>query len=179
MFGLSLSSIKLIAILVGVSLVAIFSASVMHKVDQAKYNQLLLNYSQAQVKVVQQAKLEQAAQDQIALNSAVDEATAQQKIVVETQTVEKEVTKYVPDTTHCITYGVLRVLDGSASGVDPDSLSEPSGQPNDACAGVTPATLVVLIADNYATARANAKQLTDLQAFIRAITAESQKDKTP
>lgn len=166
MFGLSLTSIKLIAILAGAVLIAAFAATTMHKVDQAKYNQLLLNYSQAQVKVVQQARVEQAAQDQIALNSAVDEATAQQKIVTQIQTIEKEVIKHVPDTTNCITYGVLRVLDASARGVDPDSVPLPTGQSDGTCAGVTPSTLVTIIADNYGAARANAEQLAALQAFI-------------
>jgi hypothetical protein len=179
MFGLSLTSIKLIAMFAGAVILAVFTATITHKVDLAKYNQLLLNYSQAQVKVVQQAKLEQAAQDQIALNSAVDEATAQQKIVVQMQMVEKEVLIHVPDTINCITYGVLRVLDASARGVDPDSVPLPPGELDGTCAGVTPSTLVTIIADNYAIARANAEQLTALQAFIRAVTAESQKDKTP
>jgi hypothetical protein len=174
MFGLSLTSIKLIALFAGAVAIAAVAAMTMHKVDLADYEALQLKYAQAQVQAVQKAQAETRAEDQVATNIAVADAEAQGKIVGQTQAITKEVVKYVPDTTHCITYGVLRVLDAHALGRDADTLILPTGKSNDACADIAASDLVAVIASNYDAARANAQQLTDLQAYVREIVKVSQ-----
>ena len=75
MFGFS--SFKLIAMLVLVAGTAIGTATVTHKVDNARFEKLELGYAQAKEKAVEEARAAQAAQDKIALTAAVAEATAQ------------------------------------------------------------------------------------------------------
>lgn len=68
----------------------------------------------------------------------------------------------------CVTYGLVRQHDAAALGVDPDALQLPAGAADDACSPVTDADLADAIGDNYASARANAQELTDLQANAKA-----------
>lgn len=164
MFGLSLTSIKLIAMLMGVIAVAAVAAYGQYRIDLSKYEALELNYSQAQIKATQQAKVEQAAQDQVALNSAVSEAAAQQKIV----TVTQEVPVYVKETQTCITFGDIRLLDAAISGRDPSTLNLPTGQSDDACSPISMRSLAAIVTGNLTAAVRNAEQLTQLQAFVKA-----------
>jgi hypothetical protein len=64
----------------------------------------------------------------------------------------------------CVSYGLVRQHDAAALGVDPDTLPLPAGSSDDACSPVTNSALADAISDNYAAARANAQELTDLQA---------------
>jgi hypothetical protein len=153
------------------ALIASSSAWVTHRVDTATLETLKREHAEAQTEAVAIAKAEQAKQDDIALNAAVAEATAQQKIEVRTVTIQKEITKYVSDTAHCITFGLIRVLDARVLGVDPADLALPAGQSDDACAPVTATALADSIVANYGAAVANAKQLNDLEATIAAMIA--------
>ncbi len=63
----------------------------------------------------------------------------------------------------CVSYGLVRQHDAAALGVNPDTLPLPSGVSDDTCSPVANADLADAISDNYAAARANAQELTDLQ----------------
>lgn len=107
--------------------------------------------------------------DAISLKSAVAEAAAQQKLAQEKSTIAKEVHRHVARNSSnpvCISYGLVRVLDAASLGADPDSLSLPVGQSDESCAPVAAADLAANVAANYAAARANAEQLSALQAWV-------------
>jgi hypothetical protein len=113
-------------------------------------------------------------EDSVTLHSAVAEAAAQQKLADEKSVIAKEVRRHVPRNSPCISLGLVRVLDAARLGADPDSLSLPAGQSDGACASVDAAHLAANITANYAAARANAEQLTALQAWVRAQADASQ-----
>lgn len=73
-----------------------------------------------------------------------------------------------PDHPGCVAYGLVRQHDAAALGVDPDTLQLPSGATDGACSPITNADLADAIGDNYAAARANAQELSDLQANATA-----------
>ena len=108
--------------------------------------------------------------DAISLNSAVAEAAAQQKLADETSVIAREVHRHVASNVRnrvCIPYGLVRVLDAASLGADPDRLSLPAGQSDDTCAPVAADALAANVAGNYAAARANAEQLSALEAWVR------------
>ena len=169
MFGFS--GFKLIAMLILVAGTAIGTATITHKVDNARFEKLELGYAQAKEKAVEEARAAQAAQDKIALTAAVAEATAQEKIVTINQVITKEIPSHVKDSGPCITYGLVRVLDGAASGRDPDTLALPTGKSDDACSPVKASDLAQSVADNYGAARQNSEQLTALQQTAKDLIA--------
>src|SRR5262245_3197586 len=88
------------------------AAWVTHQVDQAQLLKLENSYKDAENKAVKAAAAIQKAEDQVSLQAAVDEARKQAQIVTVTNTVTKEVPKYVPIGSKCpVTIGLLRVLD--------------------------------------------------------------------
>lgn len=109
---------------------------------------------------------------------ASEAATAhQQALAASAAVIKSKVSKHVhvpppvqgkPDRPGCVSYGLVRQHDAAALGVDPDTLPLPTGTSDDACSPVTDADLAGAITDNYAAARANAQELTDLQARDRA-----------
>ena len=108
--------------------------------------------------------------DAISLNGAVAEAAAQQKLADEKSIIAKEVHRHVASNGNsrlCIPYGLVRVLDAASIGADPDAFSLPAGQSDDSCAPVAADALAANVAANYAVARANAEQLSALQAWVR------------
>jgi hypothetical protein len=107
-------------------------------------------------------------EDSVTLHSAVAEVAAQQKLADEKSVIAKEVRRHVPRNSPCMSLGLVRVLDAASLGADPDALSLPAGQSDDSCAPVDAAHLAANIAANYAAARANAEQLSALQAWIKA-----------
>lgn len=132
--------------------------------------ELKLADSQAMTNAVTAAKADLAARDKVTLDAAVSRATSQQKIVTQTVTITKEIPAHVTpaqDARTCITYGLVRVFDAAAGGADPDTLSLPAGQSDDACAPVKASDLARSVAENYGSARDNADQLTALQGWVR------------
>ncbi len=164
----SLQAIKLIGVAVVVIGAGLAGAWLAHKVDRARYDALELRYRTAKVKAVEEAKAIQSAEDKVSLDRAVAEAAAQQKIVVQTQTITREISRHVTDHSDCITYGLVRVLDAGVLGRDPNSLPLPAGKSDNACAPVTAASLAQRLVTNFAAARANAEQLNALEAWIQA-----------
>lgn len=145
----------------------------MHHYDQADYNALVAANAKAQTLAVQKAKDVQAATDKIALDAAVAEAQAQQKIVMQHNVITQEITKYVPVHVTCITYGLVRLLDAASLGADPANSTVAAGKPDDACTSLTARQLAASVIDNYTTALANAEQLNALEAWVRSTVTAS------
>lgn len=119
------------------------------------------------------ARVQDNKQADISVHSAVKEGAAQQALAAVAATVKQKVPHHVhepaaPRAIGCVTYGLIRVLDAAALGIDPDDLALPAGKSDDACAPITNADLAAAVADNYASALSNAEQLNALEADIRA-----------
>lgn len=164
MFGLNPYSI---ALKIGIALVvAALAAFTTHKIDHGAYADLELKYAKAQQEQIEAGVRQLQHDTKITEEAAVAEAKVQQQIVVQTLTLTREVTRYVKDTSTCVTFGLVRVLDAAALGVDPADLPLPAGQSDDACAPVTASALAGSVATNYGTARQNAEQLNRLEATV-------------
>lgn len=167
---ISPTEIKVVAVVIGIVGIAGGSAWATHQIDQAHLLKIEAGWKDAELKAAESARRIQAAEDAVSLKSAVDEAKAQQQIQTKTETVIKEVTKYVPVASKCaVTLGFLRVLDASIQGVDPASLPLPAGKSNDSCAELDAPTVATRIIANFSTCQANAQQLTSLQDWVRKI----------
>lgn len=113
-----------------------------------------------------------SAQSAIDAKSAEDSAAHQTAEARVATVVKQKVYIHVhdpvaPRAVGCIPYGLVRLHDAAAIGVDPDTLPLPSGVSDDACSPVAVTALAEAIADNYAAARANAAQLNDLIGNVR------------
>ncbi len=141
-----------------------------YRFELSAYDALALSQAKAVEQAQQEAANTQKAVDTIHETAAVREATAQQHILVQTNTITKEVDRYVPSTVACIPVGLVRVLNGAASGVEPSRVIVAAGQPDDACAPISWRSLANDLADDYGSARANAEQLNALEDDVRAST---------
>ncbi len=94
-----------------------------------------------------------AASDRAAISA---EAAEQTRIIVRTRTLQQKVNVYVPVSSPCVPWGVVRLHDAAVLHVDPGSLQPPAGQPDDACSDVAPRAFVDTVIANYGTADANA-----------------------
>lgn len=144
-----------------------------HRLDSAAYKALELTYAQAAAAAASAGAAHAAALSSIGNVHAAADATAQTAIATDTTNRVREVTKYV--TTYrdrtCVPYGLIRVLDAKVIGVMPDDLDLPAGQSNDSCAPISAADLAAQILQNYGAAQQNAKQLDDLNAYLREVEA--------
>ena len=139
------------------------------QLDQGRY--VALQYADAKALADGELKVatQQKAYDDAAINAAVHEGEAQQKIAVRTVTITKEIPTYVTaqqDRVACVSYGLVRVLDAAVLGVDPASLPLPPDVTDDTCTALKASDLAASIADNYGTAEANAEQLDALEALL-------------
>lgn len=103
--------------------------------------------------------------------AAVKDAQVQQQIVTKTVTLTREVPVYVHDKIACpsgVTVGFIRVLVAAERGVDPASLSLPAGVTDDTCAADAQSDLAAQIVADFGAANANAQQLNDLIAAVKA-----------
>lgn len=149
---------------------AALAAFLTHKIDDDALKAVQLADQKAAVQAVQAAGAAQKRQDDVALNAAVAEAKAQQKIITQVQTITKEITVHVPDTRVCIPIGLVRVLNAAAAN-NPDTSGIAPGQLDDACSTVTWRSLAGDIVDDYGTAHKNAEQLNALEGTIRDMVA--------
>ncbi|MDE2020675.1 MAG: hypothetical protein KGJ13_10100, partial [Patescibacteria group bacterium] len=67
----------------------------------------------------------------------------------------------------CITYGLVRVLNGAALSPGSDASPTSAGQSDDACAPVTWRSFAADVADDYVTSRENSAQLNALEKSVR------------
>lgn len=143
----------------------------MHHWDEGTIADLKLADQAAQTRALSNALARQKREDRATLAAALKDAAAQTRIVTLTKTIKERIPVYVTaksDAACIINHGFVRVFDAAAGGVDPAELPGTAGEPDDAPAAVTLSGVAALSADNDAAARANAKQLEDLQDWIRA-----------
>lgn len=128
-------------------------------------NQLELADAQFAQKAEQQAAADQKARDQITLDAAVKDAKAQPEIVTHYETITKEIPAHVSDTAHCITFGLVRVLN-SAAGPAAFAVPDAAGEPDDACAPISWREFAGDLTADYQAKTQNDQQLTDLQGWV-------------
>lgn len=86
-----------------------------------------------------------------------------------TRTIQEKVPVYVTpetDAAYPVPVGWVRVHDDAATG----KLSAPSAEPYDAPSGIAASRTASVVAENYGICRENARQLTDLQAWLNSVT---------
>ncbi len=96
-------------------------------------------------------------------------ARAQVQIRTVTETLVKEVPVYVTveaDRQCTVPLGFVRVLDAAAAGRG-TPVPDPAGQPNDAPSGLELSAVAASVTGNYGTYAEVARQLTDLQNWVR------------
>jgi hypothetical protein len=135
------------------------------------YNRLVANNAKANELAITAAAKVQHDQDMAAEKAAVTEAAAQQRIVIQTKTLTKEIVTHVPVTVACVPVGLVRVLNAAAKGLSAPDESFAAGKSDDACAPVSWRSLAADISDDYGTGNENAEQLNALEASIRDINA--------
>jgi hypothetical protein len=127
--------------------------------------------SAAEAAAQAQGKALAAKQAQIGATAAAHEQSAQTAIAVRYRTIIQKVPTYVTaqdDLRYPLSVGFVRVHDAAALGVDPAAIPLPAGQSDDARSTIAPSQLAGVIVGNYSACTANARELTDLQAWITA-----------
>lgn len=127
--------------------------------------------AKVEVRAIQQARHVEVASAQLSTRNSTGEANAQAQIAATGRVIHDKVYIHVKDRlppSGCITYGFLRHLDAAGLGLDPSDVGVPAGQPDDACAPLSPRDAAALIGDRLTDARANAEQLNALIADIKA-----------
>lgn len=165
MFGLSWTSIKLI----GYGLLAVVLIGTAWGVKAEWDSGLAAKAQVKQIAAVSQVQTRAVAKVDTAAAKA--EPAAQAKIATQTRTLIKEIPHYVPPPVAgapvpCVSWGLVRLHDAAALGVDPGSLQLPAGATDGTCSPFTDAQFVAEVAVNYGTARANAEQLDALEADV-------------
>src|SRR4051812_21974039 len=102
-----------VAVMVAFALGGLSSAWMTHRMDAAALEKIRSNYVEAQARALQGALDENKRLAEIAQAAAVSAASAQEKIQTRTVTLTREIPRYVTDTSSCITYGLIRVLDAT------------------------------------------------------------------
>jgi len=165
MFGIPSAWLPIGSGLIG----AIAAGWLVHKIDTATLNDYKLAQARVQSKAVADAIDLERKQAAIALNAAVAEAEAQEKIIVETETIVKEVVRHVKDVPNCPTFGVVRIYNASLSGAGVDSFPIPTGKSDDSSAGITTDSFAQSLAINNGRCRANSQQLNALIDYVRQL----------
>lgn len=160
--------------LVGAIASAAVGAMGMAKIKNGEIAGIHLAHERAINEAIVRAQADQRDADQVVIDLTAAEAKGQDRIVEVFRTIEKEVSIYVQDTSACITYGLIRVLDAAALGADPESLLLAPGQYNDTCAPVKASDLARNVAGNYEASHRNAQQLGTLQTWAAEVARLSQ-----
>lgn len=110
---------------------------------------------------------------QIGYDYGMQFARSQRKVEIRTQTLTREVPKYVPysvDVATPIPLGFVRVFDAGAAGAaDPAGLPIAAGQPNDAASDVKLSEIAAVSAANDDAFYQNADQLIALQGYVARV----------
>lgn len=161
---------SLLVVIGAAAVLAFGTYKVVHKMDDAALARVNAAVAEANVQAQKQSADLLAAQARLSQQTGGAEAVAQNTIAARTNTIIQKVPTYVTVTQDraCVPYGLVRVLDASALGLDPADLVPPPGQSDDACAPVATSDLARSVAGNYGTARQNAEQLNALEADVKA-----------
>lgn len=174
MFGTILSALggwKGYAAAAGLAgVLAAFGAGyIVHKVDESVIANIKLAGERAEVIAIHKALAIRTEQDNINQQAAVSQALEQGKLEGQRQALPERIVVHVQDKSRCITYGLVRVLDGAAKGGSDPAVSVAPGKPDDACAPVTWRSFAADLADDYVTSYENAGQLNALEANVKAL----------
>lgn len=157
-------------------------ASVMHRIDDGRYQKLVAHDAQAQATAEKRAREIEGLQTRLNAEASVNEANQQARLAQKTITLIRKVPTYVTakaDAVGCIPWGVVRVLDAAIAGVEPATLPTPAGQPDDACSDVTASEAASVLAEDIGAANQNAEQLNALEAHDREQAAALNPDVKP
>ena len=111
------------------------------------------------------------AQGDVSTVAAAKDAAAQTVIKWRTQTVIKEVPTYVSaqtDSAFPLPWGLVRVHDAAAAGVDVSALPDTAYGPDGSASTVAASRAAEVISGNYGACLANAERLSALQGWISA-----------
>lgn len=178
---MSIQSTSLVVIL-ALGAASVYAAHVATEIGNGKLATVEAADATAQAAAVSKAAAIQKAQDALSLKDQAHESAAQVRIVTRTQTITKEVPTYVTvaqDARGCITYGLVRLHDAAALGVDPGTLQLPAGKSDDDCTSLKASDLAAGIVSNYGVAHQNAEQLNALIADVKARAATLPATATP
>lgn len=134
--------------------------------ELGKYETLVAQDAKAYAKGVKLAAADQKKRDDITLAAAVKDARAQPIIVDHYHTITKEIPAHVSDNAHCITYGLVRLLN-DAAGPEAYPVPDAASEPDDTCAPVTWREFASDLTADYQAKAQNDQQLTDLQGWAR------------
>lgn len=167
---------------VGVVSAVLVSSSVgyvVHRVDTAAYTELQLRDAKAVTAIAEQTteavtaeKNIEIAEAKASVQQAINEAAAQQKIVVHTKVVHDEIPVFITPAVNartCIPVGLVRLLYASTASDSKDgatALGLSASEPDDACSSINAADLAGWIITNNSIAEQNAEQLNALEAAI-------------
>lgn len=161
------NTLKLILIAVGIFGLIGGTAYITHRVDNSKYEALELQYSQAVAKAQQEELTREQAIDKAKDQAALEATQAQQVIINSTKDQLNALKKYT--NSHCITNGIVSVLNSSALGDQSKSVSNASGQSLNTCSTIASARVYEWIVRNNGIARQNAKQLDELIKSVQIL----------
>lgn len=140
-----------------------------YRLEASKVAAIRLADAQSEAQALQAANRSLQRQDAVTLAAALAEAKAQEKVVTVTQTLTREVPRYVTvheDAVVCVPYGLVRLLDASALQADPAGLGLPAGQSDAACSPIKASVLAGTVIENYGLFHSVAEQLTALQSWV-------------
>lgn len=168
-----MSSPVTFVVLGAIALAAVGTAKLVSRLDAAHLAELKQSVAEANLAAAQKSLALTAAQEALSQQTGAAEGQAQAQIITRTNTIIQKVPQYVTVTQDraCVPYGLVRVLDAAALGLDPADLQPPAGQSDDACAPVTTSDLARSVAGNYGVARQNAEQLNGLEADVNVRSA--------
>lgn len=146
------------------------SGFLVHKLDNARLAALKEADAVAALHAVQRVSAIRQKQAAAAEAAALSAAKEEGKLEAERFRTPERIVVHVQDRSRCITYGLVRVLNGAALGSGSDTGQIASGQPDDACAPVTWRSFAADIADDYVTSRENSAQLNALEKSVRDLT---------
>lgn len=162
---------------VSVALGAAAGGYIGFKVEQGTYERHLRLDAEATTKAVTAALEKQRRIN--ALNQAdaveaayfrgkMDGTTVQLKSGVPLNvTVSQDQSAALSDRAGCVTFGFARLLYAGAHGVDPESLSLPSGESVDTCTDLKPSELASAVAQDLAAGYSNGHNLDQLIAAVK------------
>lgn len=171
MFDSIFGPYALIAKFVGAAVLAIalLSAGAYggYRFELGRYESLVAAKAVQDAADTKAAMADQSARDKITSASASADAIAQPQIITRYQTITKEIPAHVSDNAHCITYGLVRLLN-SAAGPAAYPVPDSASKSDDACAPVTWREFAADITSDYEAKAGNDQQLTDLQGWVSA-----------
>lgn len=164
MFGLD--RIAIIGMLGALLVASAGSAWITRSIYVGKITAIELRHEQARNEAFQEGRDRERASNEI--TRKIENAYSDMSLTVnlQTETIVREIQTYVPDTTGCITVGLVRVLDAAALGTNPDLLDIAPDESNGTCTDLSSAALAESVVRNYGRARDNAERLTHLQIWV-------------